>query len=235
MVGVSVGYVRNGIHQNGHAGNATIDFYAANLYGTAYFGDGYIECGLAGAANRFNNTRHIQFPSYDQKSKSAYWGGQIAPHLSGGYDFNFDWGCIEPFGSLDCAVLFQPDFTESGSGVLNMYQKNSTATLLRSEAGIHAYEIWNTQYGDFILRETLSYVNKEPFKVGLISAGIVGFEPGFVVDSFTNNQNFISPGFQVFYKACNGAFCSILYMGEFQIGPGSYISNNLLGKLGIYF
>ena len=235
MVGASIGYVREWIDQSGHAGNATVCFYAANLYGTAYCGDGYLEFGLAGAVNRFNNTRHVQFPLYDHRSHSEYWGGQIAPHLSGGYDFNFDWGCIEPFASLDCAVLFQPHFSEHGSGLLNMYQESSVATLLRSEAGIHAYEIWNTQYGDFILRETLSYVNKEPFRVGLIKAGIVGFQPGFVVDSFTNNQNFISPGFQAFYKACNGTFCSILYMGEFQIGPGRYISNNLLGKIGVYF
>jgi outer membrane autotransporter protein len=236
LLGVAICYARNHIHQGQHAGKDSIDFYAATAYGAAYLGKGYVEFGLAGAVNKFYNKRHVQFAGFDATAKSSHWGIQAVPHAAAGYDFNFDWGTLEPFVSMDCDFLFQQAFSEHGAGALNMHQRSSWAALLRSEIGLHAYEVWNTRVGDFVLRETLSYVNKEPFHVGYIQANILGFSPpGFTVNSFTNNQSFIAPGVQLFYRAHNGIFSSISYMGEFQGGDGRYMSNNILAKIGAYF
>ncbi len=123
----------------------------------------------------------MQFPGFDAKAKSSYWGGQVVPHLAAGYAFNFPWCTVEPFTSLDCAVLFQQGFSEEGASPLNMQQNSSWSELFRSEIGLHAYEIWNTKIGDFVLRESISYINKEPFGIGKIQANIVGFPGAFSV------------------------------------------------------
>ncbi len=55
LLGSGLGFASSHIHQGEGAGKATIDFYTAVLYGTAYIQDGYIELGLAGALNKCSN------------------------------------------------------------------------------------------------------------------------------------------------------------------------------------
>ncbi len=240
LMGAALCYAKSRVYQNYQAGENTVDYYAGTLYGTVYLGDGYLEFGLAGAYNDFSNERRIRYAQssggfFDETATSAYWGAQLVPHLGGGADWNFDWGTLEPFATLDCDVLYHPAFSETGADPLNMQQTASWSELLRTELGLHAYELWTTSVGDFIFRETLSYVNKQPFHIGKINANIVGFPPGFTVDSFYNNQNFISPSFQFLYRGPKGTFFSASYMGEFQWGLGAYKSNSLLVQLGAYF
>lgn len=240
LLGAAVCYARSSIQQDQSAGSSIINYYAATLYGTAYLGDGYLEIGLAGALNQFSNERFITFPQvgespFSSTAKSSYWGGQAVPHVALGYDLNFSWGTLEPFISIDCAMLYQPSFSEKGASPLNMRQKSAFSELLRSEIGFHLYEVCKTSFGDFVFRESFSFVNKEPFDVGLINAGLVGYPGSFTVNSFTSNLSLISPSIQIFYRSPSGIFSSLFYVGEFQIGSGSYISNSALFKLGYYF
>jgi autotransporter-associated beta strand protein len=235
VIGAAVCCAKSFIYEDQHAGQATIDYYAATLYGTAQFGQTYIELGVAGAFNSFDNTRLIQFAQFDTSAKSSHNGSQIVPHLAVGYDANYDWGTLEPFASFDCAILFQNAFSEHSADIWNMHQKGSTSELLRSEIGLSAYEMWNTSKGDFVLRETLSYVNKQPFQVGYIQANLVDYPAGFTVNSFFRNESFISPSIEFLYRGKKGGFASVFYMGEFQSWSSKYMSNNVLAKIGMYF
>ncbi len=240
LMGAALCFAKSSIDQDGHAGKNSIDYYAATLYGTVYMGNGYLEAGLSGALNWIENKRHIEFPQisllpFDETAKSSYWAGQMAPHLAVGYDVNFSWQTVEFFASLDYNLLFLPSFSESKADPLNMDQEKSFPQLLRSEAGINWYQLCRTFLGDMIFRETLSYVNKQPFRVGWIDARIVGYPPGFTVDSFTYDQSLISPGFEFLYRAEQGSFFSFTYKGEFQWNLSHYISNYVLAKLGVYF
>ena len=240
LLGAAVCYAKSHVDQSQKAGRNQVDYYAASIYGTAYLGDGYLEVGLAGALNRFNNQRFGEFLQangrlFSATAKSVHWGGQVVPHIAVGYDANFSWGTLEPFLVVDCSMLFQRSFSEHGAYPLNMHQESSFSQLLRGEIGLSAYEVWSCCIGDFILRETVSFVNKQPFDVGLIRASLVGFPPGFTVESFTQNQSLVSPSLQFFYRSRYGGFSSLSYIGEFQMGSGSYRSNTILAKIGMYF
>jgi autotransporter-associated beta strand protein len=233
VIGAAVCYAKSFIHEKSHEGNKTVISYAATLYGTAEIGQGYIELGVAGAYNAFKSTRSI--PQFNTSAHSSHKGYQVVPHFAMGYDVNYDWGTIEPFVSFDCAILFQDGFSEHGAVVWNMQQHKSTSELLRSEMGLSAYEIWNTGVGDFVLRQKLSYVNKEPFQVGLIQANLVNYPVGFTVNSFVKNESFVSPSLEFLYRGKHGGYISVFYMGEFQRWSSRYMSNNLLAKIGMYF
>lgn len=240
LLGAAVGYIKSRIQEDHGAGNGTVDYYAASLYGTIYAGDGYAEVGLAGSFNDFYNQRHVAYQQYgggvfDAIAVSSPWGAEFVPHIGLGYDWNFPWATLEPFLSLDCALLYQSSFTERNAFPLNMHVPSSWSGLLRTELGLNAYQVWTTTRGDIVLRETLSYVNKRPYGVGKIFANIVDYPPGFALNSFVNIQNFFSPGFQFLYRAPGGGFISLSYMGEFQEGSNKYISHNALGQIGVYF
>jgi len=235
QMGTALGYAQSSIQESG-TGHGSIQYYLAGLYGTAYIDDGYVELSLWSSFDQFHNTRDVVYPGFSAAAKSDHNAWQLVPHIGGGYDFNFSWGALEPFATFDAAALFQQGYSEHGADVLNMRVKSSTSWLLRSEAGLNAYQVihWASSY--LIFREKLSYVNLAPYGIGrLANAALVGFPPGFTVRSFTDVQNMIAPGFELFFKCHNGFFFSLAYEGEFTIGPGNYMSNEAIGKIGCFF
>ena len=236
QAGAAIGYAQSSVQESGE-GSGSIQSYLAGIYETIYLQRAYVELGLWGAFDQFHNKRNVVYPGFNATAKSNHNGWQLIPHIGGGYDVHFSWGTIEPFASFDAAVLFQDGYSEHGAGVLDMHVKSSTSWLLRTEAGFNAYQVKHCAPGDIFFRETLSYVNLAPFSAGSLSgASLVGYPPGFTVTSFTDVQNMISPGFEIFFKsAWSGLFFSMAYDGEFTIGPGRYLSHEGIGKIGWFF
>jgi len=232
QVGAALGFARNSIDQDQNYGDNQINFYTASIYGTAYFGDGYVEGTLWGTFNQFDSQRKIVFPGFDAKASSSYQGGQLTPHIGGGYDFNFSWGTVEPYAAIDAAVNFQQGYQEHGASPLNMKVPDLTTWMLRAEIGLNAYQTWQKDWGLCILKETASYINRMPFTTGQMTASIVGAVGNFSVDSFTSDQNLFSPALELFIRTNCGAFVSLLYEGEFGSG---YITNEVLARVGSYF
>ncbi|MDP1607932.1 MAG: autotransporter outer membrane beta-barrel domain-containing protein [Chlamydiales bacterium] len=240
LFGAAICFARSSINQSDDVGSNDIDYYAASIYGTFYIENGYLELGLSSAMNKYENKRVVEFPEFGgslfkQTAKSTVWGVHWVPHLGAGYDVNVGLFTCEPFIGFDCDVLFLPSFSEKGATPLTMKQKKSSPCLFRTELGVHLYQIYSISAGDFVFRETLSYVHKTPFDIGKIEASIVGFPPGFYVNSFTNAQNLFSPGAELFYRSKTDVFTSLSYTGEFQWGAHQYLSNNLLARVGMYF
>jgi len=218
------------------------------LYGT-YAADKaesqiYAEAGLLSAALFYNSTRNIVFPGYASTANSSYRGFELLPHFEAGYDWNLDFGTVELFAAMECAMLFQEGYAESGAVVLNMNVASSHSFFLRTEFGIAGYESWRFHWGRFILKESISCVNKQPFGLGTMDAYLVGFPPGFTAEfllgappafslsGFTESQTLFSPSIDFFFRTNNDLFFSLFYQGEFGSG---YIGNQLLAKCGIYF
>jgi len=230
-----IGYVRTWLNEGGNAGRAEIDAYAAFLYGTYYHDNFYVELGFIAAGNDFRNRRNVTYPGFAATAKSSHWCAQAVPHVGLGYDISWKSATLEPFVSFDASILYQSAFSEHGAGTLNMTQKSTLSELLQTEAGFNAYEIVTRKDFEFIFRQKLSYINKQPINIGHIEAALVGFPFGFTVTSFNKNQNLLSPALQIFFRKNNGFFASLMYNGQFQIGDEGYISNEILLKLGRYF
>jgi hypothetical protein len=131
---------------------------------------------------------------------------------------------LEPFASVDVVVNFEQKFVEKKASPFNMNYPHNSSELLRFEAGINAYEIWERCWGSCIVKETLSYVLRKPYHVGTVNSTIVGVPGSLTVYSFTDQQNIVSPGIEIFCKHKRGAFLSLAYDGEFGFGSG-YMSN----------
>lgn len=202
------------------------------LYGTIYGSHWFLELGAAGVMNWFENDRNISFPGFNAVAKSLYKGWQAVPHFAIGRDFDFDWGALEPFAAVDCAILYHEGYDETGAGALNMSVRGAYSYFLRSEAGLNAYQVLHRDWGYITLRETASYVNRQGFEVGKTKASLVGFPSGFTVTSFTDNQSLFSPAFEIFFKGNSGLFLSGTYHGEFGSG---YRTHEALGKIGLFF
>ncbi|MBS0624515.1 MAG: hypothetical protein JSS32_00520 [Verrucomicrobia bacterium] len=233
QVGCGAGYAHSWIHQNQHGGHSDIDSLILMAYGTGYvMDDMYLDFGMSSLVNWNDNHRNVIFPGFSATAKSSYKGWQLVPHFGGGYDWNYKWGTIEPYFSFDLAVAFNDSYQETGAAPLNMGVDSSTSYFLRSEVGLSAYEAWHFSWGYFILKESASYVNRQPFGLGRTQAFLVGFPTEFTVTSFKTNQSLISPSIDLFFRTNNNLFFSLFYKGEFGSG---YMGNEVLGKFGVYF
>ena len=238
LVGAGLGYVNSSIHEHDGFGKGRLDVASAVLYGSAFWGNFYLELAFWNAYQRIHNVRNVFFTGFDQKATSNHNAYQGDPHLGLGYDFNVlsDQNTkiiLEPFTTLDWAYVFENGFKEHGAGILNMQQSGRFSSILRTEAGLnnyvsHTFESQST----FIFRLKLSYINEAQFHVGLMTANLVGLPGSFTVNSFTGNQNLISPRVEFFWKNRRGGYASLAYDGEF--GSNSH-SNEAVIKIGHYF
>jgi len=234
LLGTAVGFAHSDVDMQHDAGRHLINYYIAGLYATTYLSDAYLEFCLWGTYHHCKTSRHIVYPGFDATAHSSHNAWQLTPSLSVGYDLTFDWGILEPFASLDAVINVESGFSEKKAAPYNVAQASKTSEFLRFETGLHAYHSWVRTWGSCILRETLSYVLRKPYHVGTVTATIIGAPGSVTVYSFTQTQNIVSPGLEIFFKSHRGGFASLTYSGEFGFGSG-YRSNEIIGKVGVYF
>jgi autotransporter-associated beta strand protein len=234
LLGGAAGYAEGDLTMHHHAGSSDLNAYFVGLYETTYIGNGYIDLSLWGTYNHFKSKRRIAYPGFKATAHGSHNGWQITPFLSGGYDFGYSWGVIEPFGSVGAVANFESGFKEKGASPYNMQQSHHNSILFEFETGVNAYESWEKAWGVLILRETLSYLWRRPWGTGTVNAAIVGAPGSFTVFSLTEPQNMLSPGGELFIKHKSGGFVSVTYAGEFSL-TGGYTSNEIIGKIGYYF
>ena len=232
IIGASIGYALSSIEDDASLGSGQIKYVVAALYGTAFIGDGYLDVGVWGGYNHFDNERNIFFTGFNTSAKSSHLGYQVMPHLGFGYFFCHPfWRFIEPFASFDYAVNFEQSLSETKGGVLDMDEKRRNSSMLRSEIGVKGYTEIRGRKTLYVFKPKLSYINKTPFQKSIFS-GLVGFPTNLTVETLINSQNLISPSIELFVQAPRGIFGSISYEGEFGSG---YKSNECVGRVGIYF
>jgi hypothetical protein len=239
----SAAYIHNDINEDHQAGSGDSNGFSLGIYGTGYIGNGYIEGGFMFGWSQFSMQRHIVVTGpapFNETASSSFGNWQYMPHIGGGYDWMMKWGIVEPFASFDWAGSSQESYTEMGARPLNMHVKAQTPSILRSQVGVNVYETWDRPCSVCIFEQTVSYVNKIPFNTNVNAAivlaptAIPGGVPGsFGVWSYDQVLNLAGIGAEIFYKhKRSGFFVSATYQGEFGM---SYISNDIVGTLGVFF
>ncbi len=231
-VGVAAGYAASHFRDHHHFGKGKIESFVIGPYGTVYFSKAYLDAELLLSLNKTHNHRYITFPGYQATASASFNTTQLMPHLELGYDLSYSFGVVEPFVRFDWVYSWQQGFKEQGSPAFDMQQKHKNSSMLRSEAGFQLYHYWKGDSLTFMLKESLSCVNKAPFHTGKGSAALIGNPSFFSVESFTSNQTLFSFGLLASIKKKNGFFGTLSYEGEFG---HKYQSNNAQLKLGKFF
>jgi autotransporter-associated beta strand protein len=232
LCGGGVGYAHNTIKMAYKMGESDSNLYSAALYGGLYGKDFYVDVSLLGTYDQVENQRHIVYPGTDTYAKSNPHSWILTPHLDFGRDFTYGWLTIEPFASFDWAVNWAKKIIENGATTINMEVNAQRSSMLKSEGGINLYEEWEADGNLLYARQTVSYINKNPFSVGKLTGSFVGYPGSITLEAFTELQNLVAPAFELFYQDRSGTYFSFAYQGEFGSG---YRSNEVRGAMGISF
>jgi uncharacterized protein with beta-barrel porin domain len=140
---------------------------------------------------------------------------------------------LEPFAAFDYVADWEQGYTESGAGIVSTQVHRRTIGMLRSEAGLRLYQVYNPCWGVCVLKETAAYVNKTPFGTKNFTASFVPTSSDiYTFETFVDSQNLLNVGFELLLKGNNGLFASFTYEGEFFSG---YVSNEGAVTFGVYF
>jgi autotransporter-associated beta strand protein len=220
LLGGSIGYAHIHQHDQNDNGHASMNFYFAALYSDLAWGQFYLNPALFVAYVHDDNVRKIQYATVDATAKAHIHSWQLMPQLELGYTIQKKNKALEPFALLDWSINWQGSYTEKGSSLWNWHQKAANTSFLRSEFGCRFYQNWLMKWGALVLSAKGSYVNKQPFGTGTVTASLSGVPGSVSVESFTKNQSLAGVG--LFLLAHFGQkrdlYLQLAYDGEYGAG-----------------
>jgi outer membrane autotransporter protein len=226
MAGVAAGYVYSGIYFEHDAGRASSQQFPVIVYTRNLFAD-LVDISGSLLGSYVKNSRRKNVLDGEAISSPSAWG--LVPHLGIGFvrQFNPEF-TLEPFASLDWAVLWQRPWKEHGS-FLNLQGKSSTGSVSRFEAGIQAMQ--TAIKGRWVFQETISYVNMTPFHLSQATVGLVGVPSFFTIASAFQKLNLLHVSGRISYQR-QSVSIGINYIGEFG---RSFSNQSINGNIGTDF
>ncbi len=232
--GVGAAYTYTYNHEKQHAGHSRIQQEYLFVYGLWNREHFYGNAAIWGGAFQIHNTREIEMTSFQFESTSRPRGWQLAPHVEIGYRNYYKIMTFEPFAMFDWANNWQNQYRETGSGPLNFGQKAHYCSFLRSEFGVRLCETVEFNSWRLVLQEKGSYVNKEPFRLGDVTAYLVSSSGFVALETLTTPQNLGVASFKILLtpKTPCYPYGSLCYQGEFG---STYQSHQLSANMGWNF
>ena len=233
VVGAALGYANIEVHQEHQFGSQRLSDFVGSVYGSIAHNDFFLNLIVEGGYQKITGRRNIFFPGFEAKANSRTQSGQVTPHIDCGYNFNSCFGTLEPFVSFDWAYSTTDSFKEKDAYPFNMDQKLHNSSLLRSEAGIACFRLFDFDCnGILTLRGKLSYVSKAPFNVGKLTASIEGAGGSFTVNSLTSKLSLAAVGLEAVYVGPSGLILTLNYDGEYA---GNFSTSTVFLKVGVPF
>lgn len=233
IFGGGIAYAYNYVALSENQGQAKIQEEFATFYASFIRQNFYIHTALWGGLYQMHNVRHSIMGLI---TSTAYVNGWLfSPHFEvGGYFYGKKpWFSIEPFGMVDWANNWQSKIQERGSSGFNVVIDSQYTSLLRSEIGIRFFENLQCSWGNLILMEKASYVNKTPFNAGTTLASFIGSVSSFALETFSSQmENLGAVQFKVEFRPSSSKsfYGSINFQGEAGSSFQSALFSFELGK-----
>ncbi len=245
VIGTGASYAFNHVHY-GSGGHAKTNQEFLTCYAMRSWEHFFINSALWGGAYQMDNKRESSIANIVSTSNVDGW--LFSPHLEFGIPFNSrDKKFIAaPFAMFDWANNWQGDVQEEGSAGFNIRFGSEYVSLLRSEVGIRFYEHFQGEWGDLILEEKGSWVNKKHFGTATTSTAFIGAASSFSVETFSPvTQNLVGLQFNLMCIPSNirYPYGAINYQGEFSVSfhdrkvelCSAFKSNLISVEIGKYF
>jgi uncharacterized protein with beta-barrel porin domain len=235
LIGGALGYAFNNVRYSERLGRASINQESAVLYAAWNRPHLYLNVALWGGLSQTANKRH-SFLTITSKANFSSWN--LCPHVELSSPFCLT-QCqkyvIDPFVAFDWANHWQRHLREHGRSGFNIVLNNLHASILRSEVGIRLFETIDYAWGQLIMEEKASYVNKTPTQKGRGTARFIGAESSFEVETLwpsAQNLGVIQIHAEGVPACQSDIYASIDYQGEFG---SSYQSHELTLTVGKSF
>lgn len=208
ILGAGVGYAQTRLNFDSNQGKTSVRDKFLTFFGTWFRGPWYLEASLLMGSEQYRGNRNTGQNSVF--AENSHGGYQFTPKIGGGYTFDVDGMKLRTYATFDYAYSAQDGYQETGAGASNLYWKHSTASILRSEAGINLTKVYEFEDCSWKPGVTLSLVSKRPIKKGTITSPSAGS-----FESTTVTTTDIAPGVESTWQFTGGYSLSASWTAEF--------------------
>ena len=199
-------------------GDGRIRSYSLLGYGTYYHGPLHIDLSLAASLNYYHINRKINIMNMPTRiANSHHKGYSFTPHFRAGYKIPLPDFVFEPFAGIDYVFQNQQSYQESGAQSLNFNVQGRRSRFARIEGGVNAIKEFKQHSSKIELIGKLSYVYRQSWNSGDISATMVGQTEILNITGTSRKQHLISPGVEGNYVTADNFSLGLALNTE--IGP----------------
>ncbi|MEW5422105.1 autotransporter domain-containing protein [Amorphus sp. 3PC139-8] len=183
--GFSLAYLNSNLDPNTIGGNAKGDSYQMTLYGSAEFGNAFVDALAGYAYTDWETTRNLDFGGLSRTATGSPDGQDLTLAGQVGTRLAVAGLALEPTAGLDWYHLYRSGFTETGAGAADLIVGSSSTDYLQSSLGVRVSAAFTTLDGLNVVPEARAawyhdFLDDDP----QVSAALAGFGgAGFTVAS----------------------------------------------------
>lgn len=233
VMGGGLAYAHNSVDYSHSNGSASINQESLVLYATWNHGHFIMNAALWGGIFQTTNKRR-SLTFITSKAKPSGWN--LSPHFELSSPFVIPIPLeftIDPFIAFDWTNNWQSHFREHGSSGFNIKLNNQYVSIFRSELGFRFFETVDCEWGQLILEEKISYINRTPVHKGKGTASFIGAASSFNVatlNSASKNQGMIQLHMECIPYCLESIYASFDYQGAFGSSFQSHMLTLEIGK-----
>ncbi|MEL7431331.1 MAG: autotransporter domain-containing protein [Chlamydiota bacterium] len=233
LMGSAIGYTYTNVDWDSNGGSADLNKVLLGFYLNGESSTFFSQLSLVGGVDLYTTKRNVHVGDIKSTAQSDHVGGFFTAH--GGFDWFFvPSSPFAIFSMTDYNYLYEPTFTETGAGALNLRVEHDSTHFFRFETGGKFATI--LAFDDSCLEPmiALSWVAKTPLGHGNRSGQFTSAlsEPtSLQVTTFDRTIHCISPEVSLKYEAADWA-TSVGYKGEFS---HNHYNNQVMAKVDILF
>jgi len=150
-LGLGGGYAQSSINQSDSKNDVSIQTYDATAYASYGSTHWYLDGAFSFDYNRYDGSRHIDFPGIDRTAKSHYNGEEYTALAAGGYRW-YSKACyiITPLASLQYSYLHVNKYREHNAGDIDLHVNVQHYNFLESSLGVKLSRPIQTKHGAFV-------------------------------------------------------------------------------------
>ncbi len=235
-LGIGGGYAYTDIKESGRRNSGNIHTYDVTAYASYDATHFYLDGAFSFDYNKYEGTRHIDFPGIDRRAKSHYHGQEYTALAAAGYRW-YSRCCFifTPLASLQYSYLNVNKYKEHGAGDLNLHVKAQHYNFLESGLGLKVSRPIQTQCGAFVPEIHAIWLHdffKDEMDLSSTFSGVAVEAGRFKVKGPGWGRDSGDVGASIAYIACNRLAIQLVYNYEFS---STYHANEALIKISYRF
>ncbi|PWK71539.1 autotransporter outer membrane beta-barrel domain-containing protein [Aminobacter sp. AP02] len=219
--GLALGGAGSTFSLDNDLGSGRAGIFNAGVYGSSAFGQAYVSGAAAYAYNSVDTSRAVMGNDYE----ADYDAHTLSGRLEAGYRHETSFAAITPYGAVQGASYFMPDYSETskgGSAPMALNYEAHTESIVRTELGARLEHLIATESASIKLTGRLAWAwNADTARTVTASFQNLG-APSFTVDGAEPDRNALLVDAGAEFGISDNMSAKISFNGEFSGNVSAY-------------
>lgn len=202
-VGLGAGWANSYIDGNHSDNHTTVNSYQVTGYVNYAPGPWFVQGALTAGIDRYNGSRHIEFPGISRTASSDFTGQQYTGLVTAGRHFNLNQVTVTPMASLQASRINVGSYTESGASDVNLHVDSQNYNFVQSSLGLKAERVIQSGKSTYSPEAHAKWLHDFNSTTMEQNALFTGGGASFKVQGVKQDRDLYNVGAGVTFLSCN--------------------------------